>query len=453
MSQRRFCLFRAAGQGRVTGGGVAPTPTPTPAPTYPAWFQLADAPAKPPAQSGGSATVTPANFAATIAGLSGTEGALYCAGGDYGSSFNITKVVGAGQVRLAPADPANPPYFNGTQTSNSQQFRFTGAKNLWFDGWEFRQTNMTNDTETNGIPFVSAIISVFDAENIRISRGKVKGGLGATYGIGVGVGVNIAGSIGCQVDRVALENLSYGVRVSNTVPTDKLSQNIYIGFLDFNRANGAGGIDFCDLYGVDRCLIEYCEYWDSKWKPDDLHADFVQLGVVNSNYRGSSNVLVRKCLVGTTAAGTYTSPAADGRTHNYQQGVWISDATGANDFPNIIVEDNEFYGPATNAISQVEGPQNFLARRNKVFRSSRSDYQTANGGGGPVDPRIWISRSSGLGQSFSNVSIEDNIVSSILLANGATANQSGNSVPGAALDDAAFMAAKATWEANRALYY
>lgn len=449
----RFALLR---RGR---GSPTPTPTPTPTPgeptfptDYPAWLTIADRPNRPPAL-GGSATVNPSNFASVLAGLLGTEGTLYCEGGDYGSSFNITKAVSAGQVRLAAADPEDPPRWVGNQTTNSGQFKMTGAKNLWFDGWEFSQPVMTNDTDTYGIPRVAPILGLYECENIRVTRGKLIGGVGATYGIGTGTGLQVSGSVNCQFDRIGLYNLSYGFRATNTKLTDTLCQNLYFGFMDFNRANGCGGVDFFDFYGVDGAIVEYCEYWDTFWLPDDLHADFLQLGVVNTDFRGSQNVLVRRNLIGATDASTYTSPATDGRTHNYQQGVWIADATGANDFPNVVVEDNELYGASNNGISHVEGPQNFLARRNELVRSSRADYQTGNGGGGIVQSRIWIDKETGLGQSISDVTLQDNITPVILLGSGVTVTESGNTIDTTQQSDVQFEAARTVWEAARASYF
>jgi hypothetical protein len=192
------------------GNGVAFSRTVTvsaSASSYPAWLLLATIPSRPPT-AGGSATITTANFAAQIAAENGSSGVRYCAAGDYTSVFSAvqSKNFSSGMLRLAAADPANPPYVRNTGTSGSAT-TMTGANNVWFDGWRFE---MPNYVDYNGNPG-NPIVILDNCTNMRFTRGRVTGGVDPTYGLGVGLAIDMLGCDNIQIDRVELYNLAYGI--------------------------------------------------------------------------------------------------------------------------------------------------------------------------------------------------------------------------------------------------
>jgi hypothetical protein len=451
------------------GGGYvggAPTPSPSPSSSYPAWLLLATIPDRPPT-AGGSATITTANFAAQIAAENGSSGVRYCAAGDYTSVFSAveSKNFSSGMLRLAAADPANPPYVRNTGTSGSAT-TMTGANNVWFDGWRFE---MPNYVDYNGNPG-NPIVILNNCTNMRFTRGRVTGGVDPTYGLGVGMGFDLIGSDNIQIDRVELYNLAYGIRARYGGATPRICTDVYCGFMDFNRANGAGGLDFFNFYGANKVIIEQCEYWDNKWLADNsgfggtsqLHPDFCQMAVVNTFNRGTSNLLIRKSIVACTANSLYAGGARnDGSTEGYVQGiVWIADEYTNNDFPNIYIEDCDVLGCLSNGLAHFAGPRNFGIVNNRVIASSRSNWQSKVG-----TTRIVAD----VGNPFTTGEIVDTIIctgnvtpsSGIAIAtqnapgNGVTATNvtnSGNTTL-AAQDDTYFNNVRTAWEATRTALY
>ncbi|MFD1610846.1 hypothetical protein ACFSCW_03410 [Sphingomonas tabacisoli] len=435
------CGRLGLGGGYYIGGGATGSLEPTfrSAPSY--LTGMPTRPTRPPAQ-GGSATVTPANFATVLAGLAGTEGTLYCQGGNYGSSFNITKVPGGGMVRLCAADPANPPYWSSTATiGGTQPFQFNGAGNLWFDGWEFRQQLVTN--EADPVWPGSRIVTLYGCSNMRFTRCRPVGSIGSSRNIGGGTAFAL---YGC--DNIAFDRNTFGADLGHGFWLQKSGTTrctrIYTGF---NTATMLG-IDLHEMGSVDGFISEYNVRNESKYGKDDFHADDHQCFQTGGEL-GVRNVWIRKHISIATLASAYVDGVnSSGVLVNAQQNVFCTDETDASAYPNWVVDDCWLLGTSNHAINNQAGPINWTVRGNQVIPSNRTDAINNN-----IMPKIEMIKQTG--EAVDNILIQDNVtgVGAILISSGATnVTQSGNTTIGRQ-DDTYLTNVFNTALAERALYY